>query len=79
MLKANGSPNTSDASSNVIPCFAKLASAFLISHSNFIARCAFLGNYWSFHSGIRPGVQGAPAASICFSNFCRSTSINCRS
>jgi hypothetical protein len=33
----------------------------------------------SFHSGIRPGVQGAPAASIAFSSFARSPSINARS
>ena len=33
----------------------------------------------SFHSGIRPGVQGAPAASIAFSRFARSPSMSGRS
>src|SRR6185295_8988804 len=33
---------------------------------------------WSFHSGMRPGVHGAPAASSCFSSRDRSTSINWR-
>jgi hypothetical protein len=34
---------------------------------------------YSFHSGTRPGVHGAPAASICFAKSRRSTSTNCRS
>jgi hypothetical protein len=33
----------------------------------------------SFHSGMRPGVHGAPAASIAFSRFARSPSISGRS
>ena len=36
------------------------------------------GLYFSVHSGTRPGVQGAPAASMSFSSFTRSTSASVR-
>jgi hypothetical protein len=39
---------------------------------------AVLWSQLSFHSGIRPGVQGAPTASIAFSTLERSPSISPR-
>src|SRR5262249_42969659 len=46
--------------------------SFVIGHSSVVA-------HFSFHSGRRPGVHGAPASSSAFSRLLRSTSIKVRS
>ena len=54
-------------------------TAFPVSSTASMGDTSPLHPYSGFHSGTRPGVHGAPAASASSSNFFRSTSISARS